>query len=168
MKFERLESGDFVIDGVLVRRQVFFMLEPHYSEPMNTIHMKYEQGVGRIITTTEKQYRIDGVWEEGDRYFRRLYDFKKASGIVETQINQELAETNALMKSVEEKSYRDSRRDEYPPLTDLVVALWENLVEKKSKKDSGVEAIQKLRKAIKSKYPTENADALSEDETETD
>jgi hypothetical protein len=44
--------------------------------------------------------------------------------------------------------------------------MWENLIEKKSKKDSGVEGIQKLRKAIKAKYPSENTDALSQDETE--
>jgi len=167
MKFERLENGDFVIDGVTIRRQVFLMLEPHYSEPHGTVTMRYEQGVGRIVTTEEKQYKIPGVWEEGDRYFRRLFDFKKASGIVETQINQDIAETDLVISSLKEKSYRDLRRDEYPPLSDLVIALWENLVEKKSKKDSGVDGIQKLRKAVKSKYPTENTDAVNQDETET-
>lgn len=167
MKFERLENGNFLINEVLVRREVFLMLEPHYSEPINTVYIKYEPTVGRFITTTEKQYRIDGVWEEGDRYFRRLFDFKKASGIIETQINQEIEETNSLINNSKQKTYRESRKDEYPPLPDLIVALWENLVEKKSKKESGVEEIQKLRKAIKSKYPMENNNAFSEDKTET-
>ena len=167
MRFERLENGDFTINGTLIKRDVFLMLEPNYSEPFGTVSIRYDQGVGRFITTTEKQYKIAGVWEEGDRYFRRLYDMKKASGILETQINQDIAEMDTIATTSVEKSYRDNRKDEYPPLADLVVALWENLIEKKSKKDSGVEEIQKLRKAIKAKYPSENTDALSQDETET-
>jgi len=164
MRFERLESGDFSIDGVVIKRKVFLALEPQYSEPMNTVHLRYEQGVGRTITTTSKQYKIAGEWDEGERYFRRLYDMKRANGSLETYLNQEIAETDSMM--IEEKSYRELRKDEYPPLSDLIVAMWENLVEKKSKKDSGVEGIQKLRKAIKAKYPSENTDALSQDETE--
>jgi hypothetical protein len=43
--------------------------------------------------------------------------------------------------------------------------MWENLIEKKPKTESGISSIQKLRKEIKAKYPSENINALSQDET---
>ena len=163
MRFERLESGDFTVNGTLVKKNIFLTLEPNYSEPLDTIHFRYDQGVGRTVTTRTKQYKIAGVWEEGERYFRRLHDLKRANILTK---NEETEEECGL--EAKPASYRQARKNEYPPLSDLIVALWENLIEKKTKKESGVDSIQKLRKEVKSKYSLENnINAISQDETET-
>lgn len=174
MKFERLESGDFLIEGKLIRASAFKMLEPGYSEPVGTVYLMYDNSdpAWRIIRTQETQYKILGVWEDGERYLKRVAELDKISSAIETAINSEDAEVNENVKrAVTEKrilSYRDKRKLEYPTIEDMVVALWENLVEKKTKTDSGVSELQKLRKKIKDKYPSENTNAISTDEKETD
>ena len=166
MRFERIPSGDFVVEGITIPKQVFLSLEPDYSEPMDTVHFRYDSGVGRTVTTKTKQYKILGMWEDGERYFRRLSDLRSAASVSEEETNQEIAEIDTTV--AKPASYRQSRKNEYPPLSDLIVALWENLIEKKTKKESGVDNIQKLRKEIKSKYSLENnINAISQDETET-
>ena len=166
MRFERIPSGDFVVEGITIPKQVFLSLEPNYSEPMDTVHFRYDSGVGRTVTTKTKQYKILGMWEDGERYFRRLSDLRSAASVSEEETNQEIAEIDTTV--AKPASYRQSRKNEYPPLSDLIVALWENVIEKKTKKESGVDNIQKLRKEIKSKYSLENnINAISQDETET-
>ena len=166
MRFERIPSGDFVVEGITIPKQVFLSLEPSYSEPMDTVHFRYDSGVGRTITTKTKQYKILGMWEDGERYFRRLSDLRSAASVSEEETNQEIAEIDTTV--AKPAYYRQSRKNEYPPLSDLIVALWENVIEKKTKKESGVDNIQKLRKEIKSKYSLENnINAISQDETET-
>ena len=166
MRFERIPSGDFVVEGITIPKQVFLSLEPSYSEPMDTVHFRDDSGVGRTITTKPKQYKILGMWEDGERYFRRLSDLRSAASVSEEETNQEIAEIDTTV--AKPASYRQSRKNEYPPLSDLIVALWENVIEKKTKKESGVDNIQKLRKEIKSKYSLENnINAISQDETET-
>ena len=166
MRFERIPSGDFVVEGITIPKQVFLSLEPDYSEPMDTVHFRYDSGVGRTVTTKTKQYKILGMWEDGERYFRRLSDLRSAASVSEEETNQEIEEIDAII--AKPASYRQSRKNEYPPLSDLIVALWENLIEKKTKKESGVDNIQKLRKEIKSKYSLENnINAISQDKTET-
>ena len=166
MRFERIPSGDFVVEGITIPKQVFLSLEPNYSEPMDTVHFRYDSGVGRTVTTKTKQYKILGMWEDGERYFRRLSDLRSAASVSEEETNQEIAEIDTTV--AKPASYRQSRKNEYPPLSDLIVALWENVIEKKTKKESGVDNIQKLRKEIKSKYSLENnINAISQDKTET-
>lgn len=166
MRFERIPSGDFVVEGITIPKQVFLSLEPNYSEPMDTVHFRYDSGIGRTVTTKTKQYKILGMWEDGERYFRRLSDLRNAAALFEEENSQEIAEIDATV--AKPVSYRQSRKNEYPPLSDLIVALWENIIEKKTKKESGVDNIQKLRKEIKSKYSLENnINAISQDETET-
>ncbi len=46
--------------------------------------------------------------------------------------------------------YKDLRKREYPLLNDLVVALWEKVVENDS---VAADALQALRVAVKTKYP---------------
>jgi len=51
--------------------------------------------------------------------------------------------------------YDSKRKFEYPLYEELVVALWEHIVENKSLSESNIEKIQKIRKSIKDKYPKE-------------
>jgi hypothetical protein len=174
MKFERLESGNFVINGKPITRKAFLMLEPSYSEPVGAIYIRYENSESpyRLIRTEEKQYKISGSWIEGDRYISRMNELSKLSSAIEQQENQEekeIAETIRRIKSEKvTQTYGDKRKLEYPSIEELVVAMWENLIEKKTKTDSGVSDLQKLRKQVKDKYPSENNDAISKNSEETD
>jgi len=47
-------------------------------------------------------------------------------------------------------AYARNRKEEYPSLDDLVVALWEGVVEERME---SVVALQSLRQAVKEKYP---------------
>jgi hypothetical protein len=167
MIFERTESGNFTINGNIISKQIFLDLEPSYSEPEGTIFVHYQQGEGRKIRTTTKEYRVPGVWVDGDRYIQRLSHF--VSVVKSDAIEQQGLEKEITEARIESMNNHDRRKLEYPPLEDLVVALWENLVEKKTKKVSGVEEIQKIRNAIKNKYPIGNQqDAISKNKTEVD
>lgn len=46
------------------------------------------------------------------------------------------------------------RRLEYPPVNELVVALWEHVVEGRSLADAGATALETRRQAVKAAYPT--------------
>jgi len=163
--FARNELGDIVIDGTVIPRSVFCSLEPSYTEIENLRSLSYTKGGPRSIVTDTKQYSIDGIWESGERYLSRYKDYVVASAALQAEAKTTDEEVRTLVEN--SKTPRSRRKSEYPPLEDLIVALWENLIEKKSKKNSGIDQIQKLRKAIKAKYPTENQDAVNTDEEET-
>lgn len=164
--FVREPDGNFTINGISVSRSIFCSMEPSYAEMDGLEHIRYTVNGPRRIVCNGKHNLIDGVWEDGERYMDRLSDYVEAAALVES----EAFGTNEQIRKLVEmnETPRGKRRKEYPPIEDLVIALWENLIEKKSKKESGVEQIQKLRKAIKAKYPTENQEnAVNTDEEET-
>jgi len=49
-----------------------------------------------------------------------------------------------------EKDYKEKRREEYPLFEELIVALWEGVVEERM---SAVTALESKRQAVKAKYP---------------
>lgn len=166
MIFERNEAGEFLVNGNSINREVFLAMEPNYAEPEDVVFIRYEQGVGRRLRTKTREYQVPGDWADGDRYISRFSQFENASASLSLEQQQQDREIAAAR--FDSLSPQEKRRLEYPPLEDLVIALWENLIEKKTKKLSSVETIQKLRKAVKAKYPTGNQDAISTNETETD
>ena len=163
--FVRNTDGNFIVNGITVSKSVFLALEPSYSEIENLDYLRYTKSK-RTVNANGKHYYIDGVWDDGERYMNRADDYVLAMALIEKERGETEDEIRNLIDAA--NTPRGKRRSEYPPIEDLVIALWENLIEKKSKKDSGVEQIQKLRKAVKAKYPTENTDnAFNTDEEET-
>ena len=51
---------------------------------------------------------------------------------------------------VDNRTYDEKRKAEYPSLDELVVALWEGVVEERM---ASVTALEGLRQAVKTKYP---------------
>ncbi len=51
-------------------------------------------------------------------------------------------------------AYKDRRKAEYPPEGDLIVAIWESLVEGDS---TSLDLLQAQRLAVKTKYPSSGA-----------
>jgi hypothetical protein len=52
----------------------------------------------------------------------------------------------------ESEKYARDRKAEYPPIDELIVALWEGVVEERM---ASVTALEGLRQAVKTKYPKE-------------
>ena len=62
----------------------------------------------------------------------------------------EKAVVNGAALAIERVKYLELRKREYPSTEEMVVALWEKLIENR---DSSVDSIQAKRIAIKAKYP---------------
>ena len=60
------------------------------------------------------------------------------------------AEIVRLQAEYDSQEYARNRQEEYPSLNELIVALWENVVEERA---ASVVSIESKRQAIKAKYP---------------
>ena len=65
----------------------------------------------------------------------------------EEEINTELSR---LQSEYDALQYQRDRKAEYPSLDELIVALWEGVVEERM---ASVTALEGLRQAVKDKYP---------------
>ena len=70
-----------------------------------------------------------------------------SGGITGEQIETKVAE---LQAEYDAQEYARNRQAEYPALNDLIVALWENVVEERA---ASVIALEAKRQEIKEKYP---------------
>ena len=65
----------------------------------------------------------------------------------EVKVSDELAR---LQAEYDAQEYARNRQAEYPSIDDLIVALWENVVEERA---ASVISLEATRQAIKAKYP---------------
>jgi len=85
--------------------------------------------------------------------------FTKADALYK-QVNGELVELSDEEKQVivdkwntpevDNRPYGEKRKSEYPPLNDLIVALWEGVVEERM---ASIMKLEVKRQEIKAKYP---------------
>jgi len=61
-----------------------------------------------------------------------------------------LSKQAELQAEYDAQEYARNRQEEYPSLNDLIVALWEGVVEERM---ASVTALEALRQAVKTKYP---------------
>lgn len=59
---------------------------------------------------------------------------------------------NPIKKINPNDPYDINRKKEYPEIEELVVALWEHIVEGRNLKDSEIETLENIRSAVKSRY----------------
>ena len=67
--------------------------------------------------------------------------------ISKADIQAKMAE---LQTAYDAQEYARNRQAEYPSINDLIVALWENVVEERA---SAVVSLEAKRQAVKTKYP---------------
>jgi len=80
------------------------------------------------------------------------------SDVAAKQVNGEIVELSEDEKQVivdkwnapDTRSYDEKRKAEYPSINELVVALWEGVVEERM---ASVTALEGLRQTVKAKYP---------------
>lgn len=149
----RQEQNQISLNGeVILTVEQFKMLEPTYpSLPSGYTVRFYEPNISHTISGSAPSQNLEKNWEDGNRYLRRIEDFKKLMAL----INQEVSEDNKEINQIkfDRLPYITKRKSEYPSIDEMVVAMWENLIEKQSKELSGIKELQKKRRATKEKYP---------------
>ena len=77
---------------------------------------------------------------------------KSINGVIVDLTAEEIAkrEIEVAKFNEERKEYSLNRQSEYPPLNDLIVALWESVVEERT---AAVTELEIKRQAVKDKYP---------------
>lgn len=153
MFLHQIDNNININNQIHLTVEQFRALEPHYPNlPFGYNERYYERGVIHQIVGIDRTPILEqSQWEDGDRYFDRYDDFARLQQL----INQEEMQIKSAVQAELDKRlpYEQLRRREYPDIEKMVVAMWENLIEKQTKEVSGVKEIQKLRKAIKEKYP---------------
>ena len=139
--------GDTVfVNGLEVPMNIFNILEPAYTQQSTFEALTYDGSCLRVringITST-----ISGKWADGDRFVSRRKDFESLLRLIRKE-DQEVADTVDPVRDPD-----GCRKNGYPLVSDLVVALWEHLVEKKDLASSGIDNLQTKRLMVKDKYP---------------
>ena len=145
-----LSDSTIVINSVRIPLGLFLIMEPSHRMPVDSHSQIYVQGQGRLINQKGSSYRIAGSWDDGDRYISREREFSSAL----MSENLEYAEALRQVRMIRESTlgHGDRRKAEYPPINDLVVALWKHLVEGKDFDASGITSLQNSRESVNSKY----------------
>ena len=73
-----------------------------------------------------------------------------ANDLVESDIPTPQLRSEWKTQREADDTYADKRRIEYPSINDLIVALWENVVEERA---ASVVALEAKRQDVKTKYP---------------
>ena len=117
------------------------------------------RGYDHLIYNPGKEHEVSGfgqstikkplIWEDGNRYLSRYEEFKYLKKTLQKDEDIELVEFE-IRKTL---PHKEARSLEYPNIDNLIIALWEHIVENKSFEESNINNLQKLREIVKSKYP---------------
>lgn len=151
MKFIQSENSIWIGNHSFTLEQ-FKLLEPGYiGLPEGYQYRYYIPGELHEISGTNVPVLKGSIeWEDGNRYISRINDFlhlKKISLEEDENIDNLVKEEYFKKLSPNQK-----RALEYPTIDELIVALWEHVVEKKNLDDSGINKLQSKRLKIKNKY----------------
>ena len=143
---DKITINDHVIDFF-----VFIKLEPEYVMPTKAKTVTYIPGKLYSWTDGDKTHNLGTTWPQGDRYISRLDEFLA----LQKEEDLDNQDTERLIHDEREKrlEYDRKRKLEYPTIEELVVAMWEKLIEKKTLDESGVKELQAIRERIKTDYP---------------
>jgi hypothetical protein len=151
------------IDGLMIPVGVFQILEPSYKQQDSMEALTYD-GKTLNVRINGTTTTVSGKWSDGERYISRKKDFMTLTGL----INKEDIEVADNVDSIRDPV--GCRKNAYPLADDLVVALWEHIVEKKDRIASGIADLQAKRLVVKDKYPlketTQNANNQLTDSAE--
>jgi hypothetical protein len=133
--------------------ELFVRLEPTFvdlSAKYKTIVYRKDINHYQVTLRNTNQTRkfLETKWEDGDRFIAREKDYRNYYELFrqEAEENQQALKTE-LLKNV---AYDVARKEEYPHIDELIVAMWEYIVEGKETK---LQSVQEKRKQIKDKYP---------------
>ena len=149
------KQGNITINGTFsCPIEIFKVLEPTYEGlPAGYDQRIYIPQKQHTLLSSEgyQTINLETTWKDGDRYISRIEEFVLLKNyILRDEIETQILISQELLRRI---PYSEKRKCEYPSIDLLVIAMWEHLVEKKTKKESGVTEIQYRRDHIKKKYP---------------
>lgn len=153
MFFHQLDNNININNKIRLTIEQFKTLEPTYPNlPVGYNERYYEPNIAHYINGSNRILINESLdWIDGNRYFDRYDDFLRLQNLInEEEIEIQKTVQNELDKR---RPYNELRRREYPSIEEMVVAMWDNLIEKQTKEVSGIKDLQKLRKQIREKYP---------------
>lgn len=156
MNYFKEEKGIINLNGkVYLTVEEFKILEPSHDALIEDFHSRlYVPNQTHVVYGNNDQVvNLPLNWEDGNRYLQRFEEFVSLKNYLSQKINEENVALNEALQS--QIPYDTKRKIEYPLYEDLVVALWEHIVEKKSLSESNIEKIQNIRQSIKDKYSKE-------------
>ena len=139
--FRHLPDDIIEIDGEKFDLELFLEVEPEYSIPDEMISREYD-GSRHMLFSKDNQMLGECPWEDGDRYLTRIPDLYLLQQTVEE--DKQYVESLKAIKP-------PTKEGEYPQINELVVALWEHLVEGKPKEET-INIVQEKRLKVKEKY----------------
>jgi len=147
--FVHKHDGTVVIDGESFTLTLIQKVAPSYSMPPNMTKRKYSQDESiHYLSSGTNVIRQEYPWETAEQIISNLSHLR----FMKTQMEEMEREDEERRKEAAEagKPYADKRKEEYPNTEEMIVAMWEYLVENKR---SGVDKLQELRKTIKLRHP---------------
>ena len=154
--FKHIGNSVF-IDGVQIPLNVFQILEPSYKAQESMEVLTYD-GKTLRVRTAGTTTTVSGKWVEGERYISRKKDFETLLRLVQQEEEQTASEVDPLRDPI------GCRKNEYPLIEELVVAMWDHIVGNADLKKSGIEDLQAKRLAVKDKYPLKESNKNGNDQ----
>lgn len=141
------------INGIEISLEVLKTYDPSYSLPTGMKSLRYthdpKTGDGyhfqhdgfRNIKAPHPDSRIE-------HYISNVENLR----IIQSSVNEEAEAIDSLISEVS-LDYAQKRKAEYPPIEDLVVAMWEIFVEGNESNMQRIKELQIQRLHIREKYP---------------
>jgi hypothetical protein len=146
-----VRNNKIIINGDDFDLEDFLEVVPDYNTTDSLRSVHYIPGKKHTID-------IDGVitpkpviWNLGDFYISKHNDLKLY--ISHKNILEEETEQKKEKKTSPDNSYDVNRKIEYPTTDELIVALWEGLIEKSSSGQQKIKELESLRKSVKNRFP---------------
>tara|TARA_Y100000593_G_scaffold90859_1_gene178230 strand:- start:2122 stop:2562 length:441 start_codon:yes stop_codon:yes gene_type:complete len=141
--FRHLPDDIIEIDGEKFDLELFLELEPEYSIPEGFVSREYG-GNKHIIFSKDNQVAGEIPWKDGERYLTRVPDLHLLQ-----KTNEEDLKYVESFKTEPTKPL--TRIDEYPHISELIVAMWEHFVEGRPAEKT-INIVQEKRLKVKEKY----------------
>jgi hypothetical protein len=151
-----------VINGTEIPLSVLQTYDPEYTLPPRIVSRRYthdpQTGDGyHFVHDGGRNLRAAHPDPQLEKYIANL----PALQAIAESVQEETESIDRLIAQVSEP-YTAKRKAEYPPIEDLVVALWELIVEGKQTANNRIQELQSQRLNTKEKFP--NPIASSEKE----
>jgi len=145
--FRHLTNNIIQIDNESFDLDLFLEIEPEYSLPEDVTYREYIPKKHHMMHSSNSQFSGEFPWEDGDRYLTRIPDLH----LLQKTLEEDAKYVNQIKKEAEKGLKKKTRIAEYPQISELIVALWEYLVEEKPKEET-IDIVQEKRLKVKEKY----------------
>ncbi len=139
------------INGELFPIKKWLELVPDYEIPSGTSLIHYIPGKKHYIIQNGIPTSKSLVWNAGDFYISKHNDLKIYCQHTQSVDHSKKEDKNNIINPND--PYCVNRKKEYPHINELIVAMWEHIVEGKTLDDSDINRLESIRSAVKKRFP---------------